>query len=396
MSIGIVLLGGNKLAFPAISHITSLGFHTIVVDQFVSRELKKICSETIQVNFSNAKNLIEALKNKSFKAIIPLNDFAVMSAAISNVHFNLVGYSIKAAKNVTEKFRLKNCWIKSGLKTPYSLNIQKENYKSVIEKWEFYPCILKPSFAGGGSRDVLYAKNFEQLKNNYKLIKNKYKNILLEEFIDGSEHSAEVLICNENIHIISVSDKSNYPFSNTVVQNLQFPGEVGMSKIESLKKIFWFACKSLGIQYGTAHFEFIIDRKNEVYLLEVGGRPGGGLNFFPISFISNGIDYPKLLIEILVNQNIKKYNLSIRNKLCWHFFDIYNGKLSEIIGLNELLLHEDVIEADIFVNPGDYRNGGLKNDMERTGYVLFKYDDISDMGHKINLFDNLITFKVDT
>ena len=131
-------------------------------------------------------------------------------------------------------------------------------------------------------------------------------------------------------------------------------------------------------------------------MLEVGGRPGGGLNFFPISFISNGIDYPKLLIEILVNQNIKAFNLTIKNKLCWHFFDIYDGKLSEIIGLNELLLHEDVIEADIFVNPGDYRNGGLKNDMERTGYVLFKYDDISDMEHKINLFDNLITFKVVT
>ena len=51
MLTGIVILGGNKLAHPAISHITKLGYHTIVVDQHINQDLRKICCETIQENF---------------------------------------------------------------------------------------------------------------------------------------------------------------------------------------------------------------------------------------------------------------------------------------------------------------------------------------------------------
>lgn len=391
---GIVILGGNKLAHPAISHITNLGFHTIVVDQNISEELKKICSETIQINFLDSKKLINSLKNKSFEAIIPLNDFAVLSAAISIEYFGLIGYSVEAAKNVSEKFRLKSCWIKNRIKTPYSITISVENFKSVIEKWNIYPCILKPSFAGGGSRDVLYCNNSQELFQNYKSIKSKYNKILLEEFIYGSEHSAEVLVSGGNVNIISISDKFNYSFSNTVVQDLIFPSKIGILKIEHLKELFWKACKSLGIKNGAAHFEFIINQNNEIYLLELGGRPGGGLNFFPISYISNGIDYPYHLINILLDKNTAIGDFEVKNKLCWHFFKIYNGVLDEVLGLNEVLSHKDVVKADIFVKIGDFRNGNLENDLQRTGYVLFTYESDKDLNQKIKLFDKVLKFKV--
>lgn len=394
MLTGIVILGGNKLAHPAISHITKLGYHTIVVDQHINQDLRKICCETIQENFFDSKKLILALQNKSFKAIIPLNDFAVLSAAIAIDYFELVGYSIEAAKNVSQKLRLKNCWIHSNIKTPYSITISKQNYKLEIQKWNIYPCILKPSFAGGGSRDVLYCENSNELTLKHQSIYNKYKNIVIEEFISGSEHSAEVLVSNGKIQIISISDKFNYVFSKTVVQDLQFPGNIGITKIDALKNIFFNACKSLGIKYGAAHFEFIINENDKIYLLEVGGRPGGGLNFFPISYISFGIDYPKLLIKVLLKQNLFFDDFSFKTNLYWHFFNVYDGVLNEVYGLNEVLSHEDVIEADIFVKIGEYRNGDLKNDMQRTGYVLFKYDDNQDLTQKINYFDRLIKFEV--
>ncbi|MAW82890.1 MAG: hypothetical protein CL832_00280 [Crocinitomicaceae bacterium] len=394
MLTGIVILGGNKLAHPAISHITKLGYHTIVVDQYINKDLRKICCETIQENFFDSKKLILALQNKSFKAIIPLNDFAVLSAAIAIDYFELIGYSIEAAKNVSQKFRLKNCWINSNIKTPYSITITKQNYKLEIQKWNIYPCILKPSFAGGGSRDVLYCENSNELTLKHQYIYNKYKNIVIEEFISGSEHSAEVLVSNGKIQIISISDKFNYVFSKTVVQDLQFPGNIGITKIDALKNIFFNACKSLGIKYGAAHFEFIINENDKIYLLEVGGRPGGGLNFFPISFISFGIDYPKLLIKVLLKQNLCFDDFSFKTNLYWHFFNVYDGVLNEVYGLNEVLSHEDVVKADIFVKIGEYRNGDLKNDMQRTGYVLFKYDDNQDLTQKINYFNRLIKFEV--
>lgn len=396
MSVGIVILGGNLLAYPSISHITKLGFKTIVVDKSINSDLKKICSETIELDFSDSGKLISTLMNKSFKAIIPINDFGVLSAALASKYFNLIGYSIDSALNVTQKHRLKRIWLEKGIKTPHSITLENKIFQIQIDSWNFFPCIIKPSFVGGGSRGVKFCKNREELYLSYNHLKFKYQNkrLILEEFIFGSEHSSEVLIQNGKINIISISDKINYSNSKTVVQNLYFPGFSGNKYREELNFIFQKACSSLGIINGAAHFEFIVDKKRMIYLLEVGGRPGGGLNFFPISLISTGYDYPKLLLNIYLNRINKFNNRCMKENLCWHFFNNFRGLLKSYSGFEKISTNSDVVDTKLFVKKGDYRSGEFSSDLDRPGYVLFKFSSLSDAHEKITYFDKTLKFNV--
>ena len=100
-------------------------------------------------------------------------------------------------------------------------------------------------------------------------------------------------------------------------------------------------------------------------------RPGGGINFFPISYLSTGYDYPQELARILSGEDPL---LSINDEvyhLGWHFFNTPQGVLSSVDGFNELRNNNAVVDAKLYVKVGEPRPN-RSDDLARPGYVLVK------------------------
>jgi biotin carboxylase len=302
--------------------------------------------------------------------IMPLNDFAIASAATIARERGLPGWSEFAQRCLTSKVAMKQAWAAHELRTArWASTTVADIEAGKYPAWDIWPAVAKPSFSGGGSRGVIVAHDWAELSAKVIEQKAKYRDgdVLIEEFVHGTEHTLEVLLSKGKPTLLSISDKENYPGSATVVQNLYFPGPIGNARREDLQALVFAACEAMQMQDGTAHFEVLIS-KGLPYLLEVGGRPGGGLNFRPICELSTGFDYPGLLAASLCGQP-----LDLRRRehvhLAWHYFPVGEGTLHRIEGFDDLSAEPDVVHACMYEKIGSPRLD-LRDDLARPGYVL--------------------------
>ena len=269
----VVVLGGNQMACPAIEKIQQRGFHVIAVDGNSNAPASEIADRFVHQNFSDAAATTAALADVRFDGVIPLNDFAIRSAAHVARERGLPGWNEFAERCFSSKVAMKRCWIESGLSTARCVFSTVTKLKAgKIPEWETWPAVVKPAFSGGGSRGVFVAWDWHEVRARLGQVETCYLDgeVLIEEFIKGTEHTLEVLVCRGEPTLLSISDKKNYPGNATVVQTLYFPGPIGNSHRQKLERLVFAACRSMGLTDGTTHYEILISN-DQPYLLEVGG-----------------------------------------------------------------------------------------------------------------------------
>jgi len=368
----VVILGGNQMACPAIRRIQQHGFEVIAVDGSAHAPAREVADRFVHQNFSDVTATAAALAGLEFDGIIPLNDFAIQSAARIARDRKLPGWNEFAERCFTSKVAMKRCWIESGLPTPRcTFTTVAKLVAGQFPDWDMWPAVIKPAFSGGGSRGVFVAHDWDEARASLRYVEGTYLDgeVVIEKFIKGSEHTLEVLICRGTPTLLSISDKENYSGSDTVVQRLFFPGPVGHSHRRKLEQLVFAACRAMQLTDGTTHFEVLI-RDDELYLLEVGGRPGGGLNFQPICEISTGYDYPGLLAAVLSGGSPNFERKPVEH-LAWHYFPRGEGVLRAVEGFAGIKGEPDVVDAELYEEVGKPRFD-LRNDLARPGYVLVR------------------------
>lgn len=370
----LAVLGGNQMACPAIRRLQEHGHKILVVDGNANSPAKEVADLFVHQDFSDVAATTSKLADIDLSGALPLNDFAIASAASIARKCGLPGWSEFAEHCVRSKVAMKKAWQAAGLSTARAtFTTVQDLMAGRYPNWDIWPCVIKPAFSGGGSRGVFVAQNWDEARAQLEKLQNKYLDgdVVIEEFISGTEHTLEVLVCKGNPFLLSISDKENYTGSDTIVQNLYFPGPIGNKYRSVLEPLVYAACRAMELTDGTAHFEVLL-REGNGYLLEVGGRPGGGINFHPICELSTGYDYPGLLGAVLTGQepNFKRKH-SVH--LAWHYFPPGNGILHSVEGFESVKQESDVVDAMLYEKVGMPRLD-LSDDLARPGYVLVKAD----------------------
>jgi len=370
----LAVLGGNLMACPAIERLQEHGHRVLAVDGNPASPARDVADAFIHQDFSNVAATRESLIRTELSGVMPLNDFAVAAASSIARERGLPGWNAFAEACVRSKVAMKKAWLQAGLATARCAFATVDDLLAGrLPAWDSWPCVVKPAFSGGGSRGVFVAANWSEAQGGLAGVKGKYLDgdVLLEEFISGSEHTLEVLVCRGQPQLLSISDKENYPGNDTVVQNLYFPGPIGNAHRHVLEPLVYAACRAMQLSDGTAHFEVLL-RDGVAYLLEVGGRPGGGLNFQPICELSTGHDYPGLYGAVLTGR-APDYARKPSVHLAWHYFPAGRGVLRSIEGFEAVKAAPDVVDAILYEEIGKPRLD-LRDDLARPGYVLVKAD----------------------
>lgn len=368
----LLVLGGNLMACHAIQRLKALGHKVLVVDGNQESPAKDIANLFICQDFADVDATKKSVKKYRISGVMPLNDFAIASACAIARERGLPGWNEVAEACVRSKVAMKNAWVAAGLPTAkFAVARVEDVLQGYQMDWNCWPCVVKPSFSGGGSRGVFVANNWVEIRAGIASARNKYLSdeLLLEEFLVGTEHTLEVLVCKSEPHLLSISDKENYSGSATVVQNLYFPGPIGNACRTQLETLVFAACRAMQLTDGAAHFEVIIS-EGRGYLLEVGGRPGGGLNFHPICELSTGYDYPGLLSAVLTG-NLPIFSRVNSFHLAWHYFPEGRGLLKSVTGFDKIKLDCMVVDAMLYEEIGKPRFE-LSDDLARPGYLLVK------------------------
>lgn len=372
MSGFLAVLGGNDLAIPSIERMRAHGHRVLVVDGNAQAPARDLGDAFVHVNFSDVPATLAALSDQPLTGILPINDFGVRAASAVAAARGLPGNSAAAAYGATNKKAMREAWRRAGLPQPRFAAIGiAALLAGERADWNEFPCIAKPAFSGGGSRAVRMVGNWDEVVALVREERARFLDdeVIVEEFVAGSEHTVEVLMWPGGRALLSISDKENYPGSVTVVQNLYFPGPNGHARRAEIEPLVFAACDALGLSVGAAHFEVLVT-PGGVVLLEVGSRPGGGPNLHPICALSTGRDYPALYAQVMTGR-LPDLGAGPAVHLAWHYLPVGQGVVRAIEGLEAVRAHPQVIDCKVYERIGE-PSLDIHDDLARPGYVMVK------------------------
>jgi len=127
----------------------------------------------------------------------------------------------------------------------------------------------------------------------------------------------------------------------------------------------------LSIEYGATHVEYILDKDQKPYLLEVAARGGGVHTASKIIPAITGINISELLIRWALGEKID-YNIKAKGRwgAAYLGFIVFNpGKIRKIKGLDSLKDIPGLLHFQLLVKEGDIL-GEVKSGAHRHGFYI--------------------------
>ena len=171
----------------------------------------------------------------------------------------------------------------------------------------FLPCVVKPC-RSGSSIGVSICRSQQDWENAIKNALTIDNNILVEQYIEGSEIAVSIL--NEQILTpVEIQPASGhfYDFKRKYEKNQSqyfVPPRLNANVIEKLKTITNQIQKMFQIKtYG--RMDFIVDKKENIYALEFNTLPGlTPLSLLPKSAQYDGMSYDEVILKILESASL--------------------------------------------------------------------------------------------
>lgn len=242
---------------------------------------------------------------KEIVAITSTSDYFIeLACKIANsLHLHCLDHdTITLCRN---KYQFREQLQRAGFPCPKFIRVA--NHKEL--EWSSsifqYPCIVKP-ISGSGSFQVVKCNNLAELNEFGKRILETEvnerglpieKGVLIEEFIEGEEYSAEVF--NGNLVGITKKYLGHQPYFVEIGHD--FPYIFNENGLDQSINSLLLIVNHFKLNFGPYHIEFKI-RNHEIIIIEVNPRLAGG--FIPdVVFKAIGVDLISATILNLIGQS---------------------------------------------------------------------------------------------
>lgn len=209
--------------------------------------------------------------------------------------FGCTGLDEETARNCTEKDRRIELLRNGGIPTPsYILASDEAGALRGIRTIGF-PSVIKP-VDGTGSACVFKLRGREDA---LPLIRRCFESsragrIVIEEFLEGSEHTVTGFSLDEGIVITGFSDRDYRDkdrfFPSFFESGDIFPTRLGDVMVRKTERVLAGAVKALGLRRTFFSSDILVSPDGEVFVLELTGRLTGARIATEIVPLGNGID----------------------------------------------------------------------------------------------------------
>lgn len=307
---------------------------------------------------------------------------------IANV-LDIIGNSLEATLISTDKYEMRKALSSKNILCPRFSFYEADNFQN-HEGLEF-PLIVKPTDRSG-SRGVTKVIDIDE--TNFairKALDNSInKRVIVEEFIDGKrEFSVECISFNGDIYPLAVTDKvtTGTPYFCELEHHQQ--AQISEELKNRIFQLTFNSLKTLGIKNGASHTEIILDKKNNLYIVEVAARMGGDFIGSHLVELSTGFDFLNATIDVALNQFIFDKYKSIPKKL---FSGVYYNvaKPGKVVSIeNKSIDFPDIVYCESLCKVGDIIDSIVDGADKRSGIMVYS----SDIPNPINDPSKVLTIK---
>ena len=364
-----MIVGASVLQLPAIIKAKEMGSYVGVVDYNPKAIGIAYADEYYNESTMDENAVLKAAEKFKPDGIMTLaTDMPMRGVAKASQQLGLHSISYDTAVKATDKFEMIKAFKEYGVSSPwYYLIGNKNDLYSLKEKLE-YPCIIKPT-DNAGSHGVAKINSFEELLEQYEYSRSnsRHGNVIIEEFLNGPEVSVEIMVVDNVVNVLQITDKLTTGAPYFVEMGHSQPTQFSPQVKEQIIQVAQKACEAVGINVGPAHVEMKITNRGPV-MVELGARMGGDNITTHLVPLSTGVDMVEATIEaalgIKPDVTIKKsYGSAIR------YFDVPCGIIKSIRGINEAQLLPGVVQITFTKEVGENANN-IQCSNDRIGFVI--------------------------
>lgn len=271
--------------------------HSIIMISDIKEFIRNI--EFYKDNIDIVFNMYEGIKSRNRESLVP--------AVCEAYEIPYTGSDAFGTALTLNKFFLRLYVVTLGIKVPYCIRvINTQQLKTIINDWNFFPCIIKPEHEGSSMGiSLVYDKNELSASVN-RILQDYAQPALIEEYIKGTEVSVCVIEKNNEPFIVSIKqfstlngedisvfDRDTKKLANHESFESKLPQQQLESIIEQSSRIF----VNLPL-HDVARIDWRIKYNGEPYLLEVTPLPDWQPD---AEFENEDVDLTTTFTQILLN-----------------------------------------------------------------------------------------------
>lgn len=373
----VLVLNGSHSEITLIEAAKRLGFYVITTGNMPKLIGHSYADEYIKADYSDKEAILQMVKDHNIDGIVGCaNDFGTITAAYVAEKMGWPGHdSYETTLLLHQKDMFKRFVAEVGIPSPVSVSFQnKEEAMSYIEDVD-YPIIVKATDLTGG-KGILKAENVGEARNavDNAFNRSRVKHIVIEPFIEGTQHSVNVFIIEGKI-AAAVSCNSYSPINPYLIQTEVLPADHFDECRTELYRIIGIIMERLHLVDGILTMQYIVHDKKP-YIIEVMRRCLGN-QYLTVARAVSGFPWEEALVRCETGLDCSMLKAEEpRAKFCGH-----HGIMARRNGIVKGYSIEPSVEKHIFqkieiLHPGDVLNDYLN---ERIAYIYYTYDNREEM-----------------
>lgn len=369
----LLVLAAGILQVPIIKKAHEMGCYVIAADGNPNAIGLQYADKFVCANITSEEEMVRIAKKEQIDGVIhPCSEVSMNVMGRINDELNLSGVSQKQAVVTTNKYLMRKAFEKAGAPNPISILA-----KSADDAWNYFEndfntnAILKPS-RNSGSRGIAkvvkgISKNAFCTLYDIALRESRDNSVLIEQFIEGPEFSVEIIVWEDKINVIQVTDKKTTEAPHFVELGHNQPSCFSEEIVTIVKEAAIKGVKALGVDKCACHAEVKV-QNGKAYLMEIGARMGGDFISTVLTELSTGIDMVAAAINCALNVEPNLTPKSSSQGVCIRYFCPNPGKLISISN-TEILNDFHVYEYEIYCHVGDVIPE-VTSSLCRSGHVI--------------------------
>jgi biotin carboxylase len=368
----ILILGGGRYNVPSVLAAREAGFFTVVADKNPDAPGLKIADLSLPIDLNDCDFLIEVVKQYGgVDGVVSMAEVGVRAAAHISARLGLPSIGEEAAANATSKAAMRHLWRRiPQYSVDFEVVANLNDAEAAADRLASFPLIFKPDRSFGGSRGVTRVNSFHEVAQAFRDARAgglPGSDVVIEQCVSGTEHSAEVMIWNGRTSVLCVGQKVKSAPPYRVDVSVQYPALLTPAQREGVAEMCDQAVKALGLTQGIAHVEFCYTIRGPV-LFEIGARCGGG-HTPQITHHVSGVNEFVEACRMACGSTPRQFTPLYHRGADYRFL-IFNPGVVKSIEIPETLSTDaSVIDVGITLQPGE-TIAPLRSTSGRAGFLV--------------------------
>jgi len=389
----ILMLGGSHFQIPAIKYARDAGYHVVTADYLPNNPGHKFSHEYHNVSTIDKEAVLKLAKELNIDGIISYaSDPGAPTAAYVSEKLSLPGNPYESVKILQRKDLFRKFLKENGYLVPESESFTNisDAREFTVERLKSCEIIVKPADSSG-SKGVSKVNDKSEFNKAYE-VANEYsisKIVVIEDFIEKAiyEMDGDGFVWQGKLSFACFGNQHNDLKCNPYVpMGISFPYVQNKQLQQKAFGIVDSILKKLDMRVGGLNIEYLTDKDDNIYILEIGPRNGGNLIPEVIKY-ATGVDLIAYSIDGAMGKDCSE--LKMKEPEGYYSSYILHAKKNGVVkNINiDSAIKDKIIQQNILVKKGDYvkKFNGSDNTL---GTFILEFDDHIEMLSMLDTMHN--------